>query len=168
MKLWILRHGEAEPRKTTDAARELTRHGRKEAHAAGEYLARHAGAKLVVLASPYVRAQQTAAAVLHELAGLHELKPHKIPLHTVDWCTPDDDPAKALDHLALREEAELLLVSHMPLVSALTSLLVSGDLRAGPPMHTASLVELDMPLVAAGMAQVLSLRHPPEFKKAHF
>ena len=162
MKLWILRHGEAEPRKTTDAARELTKHGRKEAHAAGECLAKHASAKLVVLASPYMRAQQTAEAVLHEL------KSHKIPLRTVDWCTPDDDPVKALDHLAQREETELLLVSHMPLVSALTGLLVYGDMRAGPPMHTASLVELDMPLVAAGMAQVISLRHPPEFKKAHF
>jgi|SRR5690606_2004240 len=168
MKLWILRHGEAEPRKTTDAARELTKHGRKEAHAAGECLAKHASSKLVVLASPYIRAQQTAEAVLHELATLHESKSHKIPLITVDWCTPDDDPVRALDHLALREETELLLVSHMPLVSALAGLLVYGDMRAGPPMHTASLVELDMPLVAAGMAQVVSLRHPLEFRKSHF
>ncbi len=161
MKLWILRHGEAEPRKTTDAARELTKRGRKEARAAGECLAKHVSSKLVILASPYVRAQQTAEAVLHEL------KSHKVPLITVDWCTPDDDPLKAIDHLALRDEAELLLVSHMPLVSALTGLLVHGDMRAGPPMHTASLVELEMPMTAVGTAQLLSLRHPPEFKKAH-
>jgi phosphohistidine phosphatase len=162
MKLWILRHGEAEPRKTTDAERELTHHGRKEAHAAGTCLARHAGPALVVLASPYRRAQQTAQAVLHELG------PRAEPLITVDWCTPGDDPVRALDQLALRGEGELLLVSHMPLVSALAGLLVHGDLRAGPPMHTASLVELDAPLIAAGCAQLLSLRHPPAFKKAHY
>jgi phosphohistidine phosphatase len=160
MKLWILRHGEAEPRKTTDAARALTAHGVEEALAAGKCLARFAGADLVVLASPYVRAQQTAAAVLRSVKA-------KAPLITVDWCTPDDDPVKALEQLALRSEGELLLVSHMPLVSALTGLLVHGDLRAGPPMHTASLAELDVPQIAAGCAQLLSLRHPPEFKKTH-
>jgi phosphohistidine phosphatase len=159
MKLWILRHGEAEPRKTTDAARALTAHGVAEALAAGRCLARFAGADLIALASPYTRAQQTAAAVLQSVKM-------KAPLITVDWCTPDDDPVRALDQLALRGEDELLLVSHMPLVSALAGLLVHGDLRAGPPMHTASLAELDVPLVAPGCARLLSLRHPPEFRVA--
>ncbi|MET0379468.1 MAG: phosphohistidine phosphatase SixA [Spongiibacteraceae bacterium] len=161
MKLWILRHGEAEPRKTTDPERALTKHGHKEAQAAGHCLAKHAGAGLVVLASPYRRAQQTAEAVLQEL------RRSATDLQTVPWCTPDEDPVAALDHLAFREETELLVVSHMPFVSALAGLLVEGDWRAGPPMHTASLIELDVPIVAARMAQLLSLRHPPEFKKAH-
>ena len=30
MRLWLLRHGEAEPRAATDAERALTRHGRKD------------------------------------------------------------------------------------------------------------------------------------------
>lgn len=160
MKLWILRHGEAEHRKTTDPERALTNHGHKEALAAGHCLAKYAGAGLVVLASPYLRAQQTAEAVLQELG-----RPHT-SLQTVSWCTPDDDPAAALDHLMAREEAELLVVSHMPLVSALAGLLVEGDACGGPPMHTASLVELDVPVVAAGVARLLSLRHPPEFRTA--
>jgi phosphohistidine phosphatase len=159
MKLWILRHGKAEPRKTTDAARALTAHGVAEALAAGKCLAQFAGAGLVVLASPYTRAQQTAAAVLQSV---------KVngPLITVDWCTPEDDPVQALDQLALRSEGELLLVSHMPLVSALAGLLVHGDLHAGPPMHTASLAELDAPSMAPGCAHLLSLRHPPKFRVA--
>lgn len=161
MKLWILRHGEAEHRKTSDPERALTEEGHKEAHAAGHSVAKHAGAGLVVLASPYRRAQQTAEAVLQELN-----RP-VTTLQTVSWCTPEDDPIAALNHLALREETELLLVSHMPFVSALAGLLVEGDLCAGPPMRTASLVELDVPIVAAGAAQLLSLRHPPEFKKGY-
>lgn len=163
MKLWILRHGEAEPRKTTDAERALTPHGRKEARAAGQSLAKHVGSRLTVLVSPYVRAQQTAAAVLHELNADADA----VELITVDWCTPEDDPAAALEHLELRAESEILLVSHMPLVSALTGLLVEGDMRVGPPMHTASLVELEMSVIAAGTAQLLSLRHPPHFHKSH-
>lgn len=161
MKLWILRHGEAELRKTTDHERELTQQGRKEAQAAGQSLAKHAGAGLVVLASPYRRAQQTAEAVLQEL------RRPVTALQTVPWCTPDDDPVAALDHLALHQETELLLVSHMPFVSALAGLLAEGNVYAGPPMHTASLVELEVSMVAAGIAQMLSLRHPPEFAKVH-
>lgn len=157
MKLWILRHGEAEPRKTSDPERELTEAGHKEAHAAGLSIAQYAGAELVVLASPYRRAQQTAEAVLHEL------KRPATELQTVAWCTPEDDPVAALNHLALREETELLLVSHMPFVSALAGLLVEGDTCEGPPMRTASLVELDVPSVAAGAAQLLSVRHPPQW-----
>ena len=173
MKLWILRHGEAEPRKTTDAERALTAHGRKEAQGAGRSLAKHVGSSLTILVSPYLRAQQTAQVVLHELKAAghnkslpHGLKADEIALITVDWCTPEDDPVVALDHLAFRDEAEILLVSHMPMVSALTGLLVDGEMRAGPPLHTASLVELDIPMVAAGMANLLSLRHPPEFKRS--
>lgn len=161
MKLWILRHGEAEFRKTTDPERELTQQGYKEVQAAGRSLAKHAGAGLVVLASPYRRAQQTAEAVLQAL------RRPVTTLQTVPWCTPDEDPIAALDHLALCQETELLLVSHMPFVSALAGLLVEGNLYAGPSMRTASLVELDVPIVAAGIAQLLSLRHPPEFEKVH-
>lgn len=163
MKLWILRHGEAESRKTTDAARALTERGRKEAQGAGQCLAKHAGPNLLVLLSPYVRAQQTAHAVLHELKARPHQEAQSIALLTVDWCTPDDNPQLALEQLARHQESELLLVSHMPLVSALTGLLVEGDMRAGPPLHTASLVELEMPFIAAGTAHLLSLRHPPHF-----
>ena len=160
MKLWILRHGEAEPRTTTDEARALTKHGRKEAEGAGHSLAKHAGAALVALASPYRRAQETAAVALGEFK-------HTPTLLTVDWCTPEDDPREALKHLVTRPEAELLLVSHMPFVSALAGLLIHADPSAGPSMHTGSLLELDLPTVGAGTAHLLSVRHPPEFKKAH-
>ncbi|MGH8353342.1 MAG: histidine phosphatase family protein, partial [Pseudomonas sp.] len=58
MRLWLLRHGEAEPQARSDAERALTKHGRKEVLKAAGHLA---GRPLAaILASPYVRAQQTA------------------------------------------------------------------------------------------------------------
>ena len=39
MRLWLLRHGEAEPRSASDAARELTAHGRNEVQQAADELA---------------------------------------------------------------------------------------------------------------------------------
>ena len=61
MKLWVLRHGQAEARAATDAQRPLTETGRQEALRMGEHLQ---GETLeVILASPYLRAQQTAELV---------------------------------------------------------------------------------------------------------
>lgn len=65
MKLWLLRHGEAEPQARRDAERRLTAHGIKEALKSAAQLA---GQPLDgILASPYVRAQETAELVREAL-----------------------------------------------------------------------------------------------------
>lgn len=158
LRLWILRHGEAERETRTDAERALTARGRSDAQAAGVWLAGVTAPALQVCASPYRRAQQTAAAALAALPNAS--------LNTVDWLTPDIDPAEALRELARVSAPQLLLVSHQPLVSALIGLLVAGDYRAGAPMGTASLAELDIPVTAAGCATLLSLRHAPDYRIA--
>jgi len=149
MRLWILRHGEAERHTQRDAERELTVRGEADARAAGEYLATVVSPALRVLASPYRRAQQTAQAVLLAL-------PNK-QLATVNWLTPDDDPIAVVAELAKLSATEVLLVSHQPLVSALAGLLVDGDYRAGPPLGTASLAELELSMVAPGCARLSAL-----------
>ena len=90
MKLWLLRHGEAEAIARTDAQRELTPHGRKEAKQSAKHLPPQGVSKIV--ASPYVRAQQTAQIVCEVLA-------HHPVIETVDWLTPDGDLRLALDYL---------------------------------------------------------------------
>lgn len=155
MRLWILRHGEAERHTQRDAERNLTAQGELDARAAGNYLAAAATPALRVLASPYRRAQQTAQCVVIALPGK--------PISTVDWLIPDDDPNIVIDELAKLHDTEILLVSHQPLVSALAGLLISGDYRAGPAMGTASLAELDLSMVAAGCGRLLSLRHAPNY-----
>lgn len=158
IRLWVLRHGEAERETQYDPERALTERGEQHARAAGEWLATVASADLRVLVSSYRRAQQTAKNALLAF-------PEK-NITTVEWLTPDSDPHAALDRLAEFGEREFLLVSHQPLVSAFIGLLVAGDYRAGPPMDTASLSELTMSIIAPGCATLCSLRHAPQYTKA--
>ena len=151
MRLWLLRHGQAEPQAASDAARELTAHGRKEVLQAAAQLA---GRPLTaILASPYVRAQQTAALVRESLgfAGA---------VGTVAWLTPDTDPRDVLKYLDEREGSEILLVSHQPLIGALGGLLLHGHRQEPLPMRTASLAELEGDVPAAGLMELLALIHP--------
>ncbi|QJD58068.1 phosphohistidine phosphatase SixA [Pseudomonas sp. gcc21] len=144
MRLWILRHGQAEAQAPTDALRELTEAGRQEVRAV---MSRLAGEPLeAVLASPLVRAQQTA-----ELAC--QITGYSGKISTVDWLVPETDPRIVIRQLEQQTEQNLLLVSHQPLVSQLISLLVEGHRRGHYPMPTAGLVCLDLEYVAAGLAQ---------------
>ena len=158
MHIWILRHGEAERETRHDPDRALTERGRHDAKAAGELLAKETSNALVVLASPYKRAQQTAHAALKAM-------PHH-SIITADWLQPDTDPYAVLKELDVLKAHEILLVSHQPLVSALAGVLIDGDYRSGPPMHTASLLELKLKHIAAGCAELKSLRHAPDFHPA--
>lgn len=153
MKIWILRHGQAEPMADSDPERALTEHGRCEANAIAHLLKDELLDS--ILASPYRRAQQTAELVSRRLA-------HPRGVATAAWLTPDDDPRLVLDFLAERTERNLLLVSHQPLVGQLISLLVDGHKGTHYPMPTGGLacVELDFP--AAGIGKLLLLTSPAE------
>ncbi|TDF77930.1 phosphohistidine phosphatase SixA [Pseudomonas sp. H9] len=150
MKLWVLRHGEAEPRANTDAERRLTAHGREQVLRSAAVLL---GEPLqAILASPYVRAQQTAGLV-HQALGFAE------PVQTMPWLTPDSDPQAVIDELDKLGLEQVLLVSHQPLVSTLVGMLESGH-RQGPGMSTASLAELEGDWPLAGLMTLRSLSHP--------
>ena len=158
MHIWILRHGEAEREIRHDPDRALTERGKHDAKAAGGLLAKETSKDLIVFASPYKRAQQTAHAALKAM-------PHH-RIITADWLQPDTDPHAVLKELDALKVHEILLVSHQPLVSALAGVLISGDYRDGPPLHTASLLELKLKSVGAGCAKLISLRHAPDYHKA--
>ena len=150
MKLWVLRHGEAEPRANSDPERRLTAHGREQVLRSAAKLL---GQELqVILASPYVRAQQTAALV-HEALGFIK------PVQTVTWLTPDTDPQDVISELDKLGLEHVLLVSHQPLVSCLVGLLEQGH-RQGPSMSTASLAELEGEWPLAGLMTLRNLSHP--------
>lgn len=148
MNLWVLRHGEAEPRATRDAERRLTAHGREQvlhsaAHLAGKPLQ-------AIIASPYVRAQQTAALV-HEALGLSE------PVSTVPWLTPESDVQYAIGQIERLGLDHVLLVSHQPLVGHLVGLLEHGHLQRPAAMGTASLAELEGDWPLAGLMTLRAL-----------
>ena len=151
MKLWIMRHGEAEPRANSDAERRLTAHGRDQVLLGAAHLL--AQPLQAIIVSPYVRAQQTAALV-REVLGFAE------QVRTVPWLTPDSDVQQVigeLDRLALEH---VLLVSHQPLAGALAGMLVHGHMQQPLAMHTASLAELQGEWPLAGLMTLQGAHHP--------
>lgn len=148
MKLWVLRHGEAEPQSRSDAERALTARGREQVlHSAALLIGQPLTA---IIASPYVRAQQTAQLVREALG----FEPQII---TVPWLTPDSHPLRVLERL--EATGDQLLVSHQPLVGSLISLLQHGHLREPQGMNTASLAELEGEWPLAGSMTLRSLHH---------
>ncbi|MBA1204527.1 phosphohistidine phosphatase SixA [Pseudomonas capeferrum] len=151
MKLWILRHGEAESRANSDAERRLTGHGREQVlRSAARLLAQPLQA---IIASPYVRAQQTATLV-REALGFGET------VRTVPWLTPESDVQKVISELDRLGLEHVLLVSHQPLVGALVGMLEHGHGQQPAAMHTASLAELEGEWPLAGLMTLCGLHHP--------
>ncbi|PRY72810.1 phosphohistidine phosphatase SixA [Halomonas ventosae] len=153
-RLLIMRHGEAAAGRP-DAERELTPHGVEEARRMGRWLAAREDLdlpRLRLLASPYVRARQTAAWIAEPL-GL-EVEP--LPL-----ITPDDPPEAVVEWLLGEpDDRPLMLVSHMPLVGALTGLLVEGRGDHGLGFPTAGVAELEAEIRAAGCARLARFTAP--------
>jgi phosphohistidine phosphatase len=151
MKLWLLRHGEAEPTARADAERHLTAHGRQQVREAAAQL--HGRPLRAVLVSPYVRAQQTAELLCEVLAfaGVRQ---------TVPWLTPESELRQTLRELDGYAFDELLLVTHQPLVGALAGLLIHGHRQQPVAMNTASLALLEGVELAAGLMTLSLHKHP--------
>ena len=148
MKLYIMRHGEAENircvRTCDDENRELTAKGFLDAGKMGKWLANRGSPNLEVFISPYCRAQQTATQVLANLA------PTELPkCSTFDFITPSGDAKIFHDYLdgilsssdGINKEGELLIISHMPFVSYLVAELTVDSQM--PLFSTTSIVEID-------------------------
>ncbi|HJH19624.1 MAG TPA: phosphohistidine phosphatase SixA [Pseudomonas lactis] len=149
MKVWILRHGEAQAHARTDAERNLTEHGRAEVlRSAAHLIGQPLGA---IIASPYVRAQQTAQLVRDVLGFEREIL-------TVPWLTPDEDVRQVLEKLDTDDD--VLLVSHQPLVGSLISFLQHGHQRQPQPMYTASLAQLEGDFPLAGLMSLVDVKNP--------
>jgi len=145
MHLIIMRHGEAGWH-TIDQQRELTEMGRRDVAAVAAQIAESEFRPKEIWCSPYARARQTAAIIAEVL---------NCPVDEKYFITPDDDPGQCLDTLLDLDThtTPLMLVSHMPFVGALSTLLVDGH-RRGIPFMTSQAVLLDMPVVGPGCADL--------------
>lgn len=143
MHLIIMRHGEAGWH-TLDQERELTEAGRSGVASVAAQIAKSPWRPERIWSSPYTRARQTAAIVSEVL---------NCPVEECPVITPDDDPGKCLDLLLENKASPVMLVSHMPFVGSLSTLLVDGH-RKGIPFMTAQAVLLDMPVVGPGCADL--------------
>jgi len=153
----IMRHGEAAPG-FPDHARPLTPRGEREADAMARWLASRVEqgelALPMLYASPYVRAQQTAQRISDALGA---------PLNTLSFITPEDPPSDVSEWLLThRDDAPIMLVSHMPLVGDLAGLLVEGAPSQGVGFPTAAIAELEADVWAAGCAQLKRFTQPSQ------
>lgn len=146
MKLYIMRHGAAAPASgfdlDADANRPLTDGGRDQVV---EVITRrkHALREVeLVLASPYLRARQTAQLAMAQLETMPQLL-------ISDCLTPDVKPAAVLAFLDQLGASSILIASHMPLVARLLETLTTGNERR--VMGTAWLAALDMEARRTGL-----------------
>ncbi|NPU93410.1 MAG: phosphohistidine phosphatase SixA [Gammaproteobacteria bacterium] len=150
MQLYIMRHGDAVQYARTDADRPLSDLGRQQVVRMLDHIRLKPPVR--VIASPYLRAQQTAR-ILCDGLGI-------VPLETVDGITPDNDPFEALKKIEQYQADPLLMVSHQPLVGSLLGVLLEGSVSAGQMMGTGSVALLSCPCIGAGQAQLQWLQHP--------
>ena len=122
MDVYLVRHAIAEERDSArwpdDSKRPLTAEGASRFRSAARGLRRLVPELDVVLASPYVRAWQTAE-ILHDEAGW----PAPEPASELEPSFPD----AAIELLQDHADRSVALVGHEPHLSELASLLVSGD-----------------------------------------
>lgn len=154
MKVFILRHGEAEAHKTTDAARQLTPHGRADVAASVHYSLNELKSVEQIWASPLVRAQQTAAIA----QGILSQYSSNLTVTTSENITPEANPSDLFALLQQANSGALLLVSHQPLVSDFIDLFC-GSTRGFHPMDTASLAYIECEIAATNLGELRWLRH---------
>ena len=101
MRVYLCRHAEAAPG-DPDEQRELTADGRRQARELGERLAALAEPPVAVLASPLVRARQTADAIALATGAPLRLEPALAPGATLDALrealTGADGPVATVGH----------------------------------------------------------------------
>jgi len=138
MQIFVMRHGQAEAIARSDALRPLTEEGIKEAKVTGQWLLENSRTFDCVFVSPYLRAQQTADAVISQLGHVHNRQ-------TLSFITPEDNPKDVHDYLDAVCDVEryqnILLVAHMPLVSYLVAELTST--KTMPIFQTASVAKIE-------------------------
>ncbi len=153
MIIYLMRHGHAEPQITTDEQRCLTPKGVAETKALLVRRSNDISAVGAILASPLVRAQQTA-----QIAQQHCTN---ISIDTSDLLVPEADPYLLIEWLnsnysALR--SPLLLVSHQPFVGRLLGL-ICGKPEGFYPMGTSSLASIETDEVAVGLGSLRWIEH---------
>lgn len=151
-RLFLMRHAEAFPSQPnqSDAARELTPAGRRDAGQVGRWLAEQ-NLDLRLLSSPFVRAEQTARELLACLPATTSLAcdPHLTYLAL---------PEQILPILVDNRSPALLIVGHMPVVSQWLALLTDNEcLRE---FETAALVELELLAPLVGGARFIRYLSP--------
>ncbi len=157
MKLYILRHGEAEPYYTSDAERQLTERGVVDVKALGKMLKQEEIYIDTAYVSPYIRTQQTCEYFKHSV----DLD---FPVQIAEALTPSGSVNDICEIISgFDSGSSVLFVSHQPLVSSLIASLVAGSSEDAYqyPMMPASFAEIEIEEVFSGCGSLKRLITPP-------
>lgn len=146
MKVYLMRHGAAQAHGETDATRKLTEQGIEDVERVAEQFALKQPRVKRLLASPYDRAQQTAATIRE-----------KLTVETVEISLairPDGDPVAVLDLIGNSSQSPIMLIAHNPLLSNLLQLMLDSSRGPTNSMTPGQLVCVSFDTVAAGMGQL--------------
>ncbi len=150
MKLFILRHGEAQWIADTDAQRSLTTNGQMQTRMVLSDAESELRAVTRIIASPYVRAQQTAR-LASELLSL--------PVETSDLLVPEGRLEDVMAWLESLAGEVPLLVSHQPLVGRAVDWLC-GLAPGRYIMGTSALAAIETDLLVADCGELRWLQQP--------
>ena len=145
MRIFILRHGEAEHNTRPDSNRQLTPRGIMETEAILDRQLEHLKSVKDIWASPYVRAQETASLVQKRL-------PH-LQIQTTDLLVPESNPIRLANALEAANEESVILVSHQPLVGVFLDW-IAGLEPGCQRLGTSALVMLETDVVAGDCAEL--------------
>ncbi len=122
MRIYLVQHGEATSREE-NPQRPLSDKGASDVRKIGDFLYEKSELCISeVLHSGKLRAEQSAELFARCLNGVYSAAPD---------LNPNDDPALWSAHLAAREK-DVMIVGHLPHISRLAALLLTGDSNQAP------------------------------------
>lgn len=157
MRIYLVRHAEAQPEASQDSARELTALGWEQAQQSADWLCQQVSGSTRILMSPYCRARQTANVISQSL-GCERIE-------MLDDLIPDGDPLRAEQSISLHardDVEELIVVSHMPLIASLQSWLEESILTTGKAFTLAEVRTFEASVLAPGLATLVGGYIPGE------
>jgi phosphohistidine phosphatase len=155
MRLYLLRHAEAEPHCADDFSRRLTDKGSGQSRRVGEFLKEHDVRPGLILSSPVLRAKETASIVV-EVLGVE-------PPTEVPWLACGMNPERGISELSGYAKLDsLMIVGHEPDFSSLIAAFL--DLTRSPSVQVgkASLTCINLPRIQPGSG-ILQFLLPVKF-----
>jgi phosphohistidine phosphatase len=138
MQIYIMRHGQASPVGITDAERELTAEGQCEVKVMAKWLLSLPVKFDCIFTSPFVRAQQTCQSLVSILDAADKVS-------SLALITPSGEAQQVHDYIdgmvKSENHQEILMISHLPLVSYLVLELTQG--HDSPIFQTAAIAQID-------------------------
>lgn len=146
MLVYLVRHGIADRRASSDQERELTPEGIAQNRAVVKKFYLQSPLLDKGFVSPYERAKQTAADF--------RLAFPSVEFEETPLITPDADPYAVIDLLEENQEQNVIIVAHNPLLSRLVSLLVDGTMQSSRDVDTSNVLCVMMDIVAPGCGEL--------------